>query len=57
MEGFDNRTGRSCAAEGLEEESNAFLNLFFRIQHRLVVGVVDEGYWKGTWQLAAAGFV
>lgn len=56
-ESFDDRAGRCGAPECLEKESNAFLHLLVGVEHRLVVGIVDEADRQGTLQLAAARFV
>jgi hypothetical protein len=55
--GFDHPTGRPRAAEGVEEESQAFLHLLVRIQDGSSLGVVYETHRQRALQFAAPCFV
>src|SRR5207253_3081060 len=47
-EGLGDSAGRTGATEGVEEESNALLYLFVRIEDRPALGVVDQAHGQRT---------
>src|SRR6266571_1539020 len=49
---FDDRTGGTGAAECVEEEPQALLHLFVRIEDRPALGVIYKAHGQGTLQFA-----
>ncbi len=56
-ESLDNSTGGTSAAKCVEEEPNALLYLFVRIENRPAFAVIYEAHGQGTLQFASARFV
>ena len=56
-EGLDDSAGGTSATKCVEEEPNAVLHLFVRIEDRSALGVVHQAHRQRTLQFASASFV
>src|SRR5215469_5746674 len=56
-EGLDHTAGGTRAAEGVEQEPNAFLHLFVRIEDRPALAAIPQAHRQRALQFAAACFV